>query len=105
MTTPDPAVAAGVLEDERYETNSVESGEACQEELTRASYDLVCWTSGCRVWTGWERGADQEIPFTNRPRSSFSGPPNGTSDGREGDKLGAFDFSRSHSRSIRSWWW
>jgi len=65
---------AGVLEDERYETNSVESGEACQEELTRASYDLVLldvWLPGMDGLETLARIQDRFRSPTGRRSSLF----------------------------------
>ena len=51
---------SGVLADEGYAVESVASGEACLDRLTRGPVDLILWTSGCPAWTGSPRSRDSE---------------------------------------------
>ena len=45
----------GVLRDEGYDVDAVDSGEACLERLARRSSTWWSSTSGCRAWTAWPR--------------------------------------------------
>jgi len=43
----------GILEDEGYRVDTVESAEAALARISTGRYDLVSSTSGSRTWTGW----------------------------------------------------
>ena len=44
---------SGVLEDEGYAVEAVESGEAAWRRCRAAVSNWCCWTSGCPAWTAW----------------------------------------------------
>ena len=83
----------GVLEDEGYLVRSVESGEACLEELGRQSYELV-------LLDIWLQGIDgletltriQEIPLPDRPSVVMISGHGNIETAVRATKLGAFDF-------------
>lgn len=83
----------GVLSDENYDCNAVPSGEACLEELTRASYEAV-------LLDIWMQGLDglatlariQEIPADIRPAVIMISGHGNIETAVKATKLGAFDF-------------
>jgi two-component system nitrogen regulation response regulator NtrX len=84
---------SGVLEDEGYHTEAVESGEACVEELARNSYELVLLD----VWLPGMDGLEtlsriQEIPFASRPVVVIISGHGNIETAVKATKLGAFDF-------------
>ncbi len=83
----------GVLEDEGYHCQAVESGEQCLEELAQRSYDVVLldvWLPGI---DGLETLARiQEIPFTERPEVVIISGHGTIETAVKATKLGAFDF-------------
>jgi two-component system, NtrC family, nitrogen regulation response regulator NtrX len=83
----------GVLEDEGFSCDSVESGEQCLEELARKSYELVLldvWLPGI---DGMETLARiQEIPFADRPQVVIISGHGTIETAVKATKLGAFDF-------------
>jgi two-component system nitrogen regulation response regulator NtrX len=83
----------GVLEDEGYRTQAVESGEACLAELAREIYDLVLldvWLTGM---DGLETLARiQEMPFAERPVAVMISGHGTIETAVKSTKLGAFDF-------------
>jgi two-component system nitrogen regulation response regulator NtrX len=83
----------GVLEDEGYLVHSVESGEACIEELGRQSYELVLldvWLTGI---DGMETLARiGEIPAPDRPAVVMISGHGNIESAVRATKLGAFDF-------------
>jgi two-component system nitrogen regulation response regulator NtrX len=83
----------GVLQDEGYQTHAVSTGEECQDELSRAAYDLVLldvWLPGL---DGLETLARlQEIPFANRPVVVIVSGHGTIETAVKATKLGAFDF-------------
>jgi two-component system nitrogen regulation response regulator NtrX len=84
---------SGVLEDEGYRTHSVESGEACIEELQRASYDLILLDVWLKGMDGLETlGRIQEIPFDDRPVTVIISGHATIETAVRATKLGAFDF-------------
>jgi len=81
----------GVLRDEGHEVDSVESGEACLDRLTRASYDVILldiWLPGIDGLTTLERLRDRQV---DAAVIMISGHGNIESAVRA-IKLGAFDF-------------
>jgi two-component system, NtrC family, nitrogen regulation response regulator NtrX len=83
----------GVLEDEGYLVQSVDSGEACLEELARQSYELVLldiWLTGI---DGMETLARiGEIPPQDRPSVVMISGHGNIEAAVRATKLGAFDF-------------
>ena len=89
----------GVLEDEGYTCEAVESGERCLEELARQIYDVVLldvWLKGqggLRDEDGLETLARiQEIPITERPEVVIISGHGTIETAVRATKLGAFDF-------------
>jgi len=83
----------GVLEDEGYFVRSVESGEACLEELGRQSYSLVLldiWLTGIDGLETLTR--IQEIPLPDRPSVVMISGHGNIETAVRATKLGAFDF-------------
>jgi len=84
---------SGVLEDEGYATEAVESGEACLATLPGGSFELVMldiWLSGI---DGLEVLARiQEIPFAERPVVVVISGHGNIETAVKATKLGAFDF-------------
>lgn len=82
-----------VLEDEGYPCGSVETGEACLEELSRQPYDVVLldvWLPGI---DGLETLAKiQEIPENERPDVIVISGHGTIETAVRATKLGAFDF-------------
>ena len=84
---------SGVLEDEGYLANSVDSGENCLDELGRNSYDLLLLD----VWLPGMDGLEtlsriQEIPFADRPVVVIISGHGTIETAVRATKLGAFDF-------------
>jgi two-component system nitrogen regulation response regulator NtrX len=83
----------GVIQDEGYAGNAVESGELCLEELARQNYEVVLldvWLPGI---DGLETLARiQEIPFADRPEALIISGYCTTESAGKASKLGAFDF-------------
>ncbi len=83
----------GVLQDEGYDASSLESGEACLEELTRHPYELVLldvWLPGI---DGLETLARiQEKPFEDRPAVVMISGHGTIETAVKATKLGALDF-------------
>jgi two-component system nitrogen regulation response regulator NtrX len=83
----------GVLEDEGYLVRSVESGEACLDELCRQSYELVLLDIWLPGMDGLETLARiQEIPLPDRPPVVMISGHGNIETAVRATKLGAFDF-------------
>ena len=84
---------SGVLEDEGYTAQAVESGEACLELLSRQPFDLVfldIWLPGM---DGLETLARiEEISFTERPVVVIISGHGNIETAVKATKMGAFDF-------------
>jgi len=83
----------GVLQDEGYQADVLESGEACLEELTRTSYQVVLLD----VWLPGMDGMEvlariQEMPYTDRPVVVMISGHGTIETAVKATKLGAFDF-------------
>src|SRR5256885_5857965 len=83
----------GVLEDEAYVVRSVESGEACLDELGGQSYELVLLD----IWLPGINGLEtlsriQEIPLPDRPAVVMMSGHGNIETAVRATKLGAFDF-------------
>src|SRR5256884_7293787 len=83
----------GVLEDEGYLVRSVESGEACLDDLGRQSYELVLLD----IWLPGMNGLEtlsriQEIPLPDRPAVVMMSGHGNIETAVRATKLGAFDF-------------
>ena len=83
----------GVLEDEGFAVASAESGEACLDELSRSSYDLVILD----VWLPGIDGLEtlmriQEMPLAGRPAVVMISGHGNIETAVKATKLGAFDF-------------
>jgi two-component system nitrogen regulation response regulator NtrX len=83
----------GVLEDEGYAVETVESGEACLEALPGSDFELILldiWLPGV---DGLEvLGRIQEIPFGERPVVVMISGHGNIETAVKATKLGAFDF-------------
>ena len=83
----------GVLEDEGYSCHAVATGEACIEELARASYEAVLLDVWLPGMDGMETlGRIQEIPFADRPQVVIISGHGTIETAVKATKLGAFDF-------------
>jgi two-component system nitrogen regulation response regulator NtrX len=85
------ASLAGVLRDESYDVDVVDSGEACLEQVGRRTYDLILldiWLPGIDGLVTLERLRDRRV---EAPIIMISGHANIESAVRA-TKLGAFDF-------------
>ena len=86
------ASLAGVLRDEGYTVDAVESGEACLEQVTRQSYDVILldiWLPGIDGLATLERLRERRV---EGPVIMISG--HGTVEtAMRATRLGAFDFS------------
>ena len=83
----------GVLEDEGYSCNAVESGERCVEELARNNYEVVLLDVWLEGMDGLETLARiQEIPFADRPEVVIISGHGTIETAVKATKLGAFDF-------------
>ena len=83
----------GVLEDEGYACEAVDSGEACLRELAQHSYDAVLLD----VWMGGMDGLEtlariQEKPLADRPEMVIISGHGTIETAVKATKLGAFDF-------------
>ena len=83
----------GVLEDEGYQVDVAESGEACLEQLTRHSYELALLD----IWLPGIDGLEtlsriQEIPLPDRPSVVMISGHGSIETAVRATKLGAFDF-------------
>src|SRR3954469_19884947 len=84
---------SGVLEDEGYVVRTVESGEACLDELNRSTYELALvdiWLPGIDGLETLER--IQEIPLPDRPSVVMISGHGSIETAVRATKLGAFDF-------------
>jgi two-component system nitrogen regulation response regulator NtrX len=84
---------SGILEDEGYSVDAVESGEACLSALPGAGYGLVLLD----IWLPGMDGMDvlsriQEIPFAERPVVVMISGHGSIEAAVKATKLGAFDF-------------
>jgi two-component system nitrogen regulation response regulator NtrX len=84
---------SGVLEDEGYDVEAVESGEACLAALPGAGFELVLLD----IWLPGVDGMEvlariQEIPFTERPVVVVISGHGSVEAAVKATKLGAFDF-------------
>ncbi len=83
----------GVLEDEGYLTEEVDSGQACLEQLGRYRFDAVLLD----IWLPGMDGLDvlariQEMPFADRPAVVMISGHGNIETAVKATKLGAFDF-------------
>jgi two-component system nitrogen regulation response regulator NtrX len=84
---------SGILEDEGYAVEAVESGEACLEALPGAGYGLVLLDIWLPGMDGMEVLARiQEIPFADRPVVVMISGHGSIEAAVKATKLGAFDF-------------
>jgi len=84
---------AGVLEDEGYRVDTVESGESCLEALPGAGFELVLldiWLPGIDGMEVLER--IQAVPFAERPVVVVISGHGSIEAAVRATKLGAFDF-------------
>src|SRR6202051_1848200 len=83
----------GVLEDEGYLVQSVESGEACLTELGLQNYELVLLDIWLPGMDGMETlGRIQETPLPDRPSVVMISGHGNIETAVKATKLGAFDF-------------
>ncbi|MEO8098049.1 MAG: sigma-54 dependent transcriptional regulator [Acidobacteriota bacterium] len=83
----------GVLEDEGFVCETVETGELCLEELQRHPYDAVLLDVWLPGMDGLETLARiQEIPFSDRPEVVVISGHGTIETAVRATKLGAFDF-------------
>jgi two-component system nitrogen regulation response regulator NtrX len=85
------AALTGVLRDEGYEVDAVESGEACLDRLTRSAYDVILldiWLPGIDGLTTLQRLRDRQV---DAAVVMISGHGNIES-AVKAIKIGAFDF-------------
>jgi two-component system, NtrC family, nitrogen regulation response regulator NtrX len=81
----------GVLRDEGYEVEAVESGEACLDELTRAAYDVILldvWLTGMDGLETLERLRERQVDAAVIMISGHASIESAV----RATKLGAFDF-------------
>jgi two-component system nitrogen regulation response regulator NtrX len=83
----------GVLQDEGYEVETADTGEACLEHLGRRTYDLVLLD----IWLPGMDGMEvlnriQEIPSSDRPNVVMISGHGNIETAVKATKLGAFDF-------------
>ena len=84
---------SGILEDEGYAVDAVESGEACLAALPGAGYGLVLLDIWLPGMDGMEVLAQiQEIPFAERPVVVMISGHGSIEAAVKATKLGAFDF-------------
>ena len=84
---------SGILEDEGYAVDAVESGEACLAALPGAGYGLVLLDIWLPGMDGMEVLARiQEIPFAERPVVVMISGHGSIEAAVKATKLGAFDF-------------
>src|SRR5689334_22732248 len=84
---------SGVLEDEGYSVQAVESGEACLGTLPGEGFEMVLLD----IWLPGMDGMDvlariQEIPFSERPVVVVISGHGSIEAAVKATKLGAFDF-------------
>ncbi len=83
----------GVLEDDGYEVDTVESGEKCLDLLSRRSFALAFMDVWLPALDGLETLARiQEIPFEDRPVVVMISGHGSIDTAVRATKLGAFDF-------------
>ena len=83
----------GVLQDEGYEVETAETGEAGLEELSRRAYDLVLLDIWLPSMDGMEvLNRIQEIPSGDRPNVVMISGHGNIETAVKATKLGAFDF-------------
>ena len=83
----------GVLEDEGYSCQAVETGEQCLEELARQNYEAVLLDVWLPGMDGMETLARiQEIPLADRPPIIIISGHGTIETAVKATKLGAFDF-------------
>ena len=83
----------GVLADENYDVNAMDSGEACLAELAREPYEAVLldiWLKGMDGLTTLAR--IQELPPVDRPAVIMISGHGNIETAVKATKLGAFDF-------------
>jgi len=84
---------SGVLEDEGYQCQAVETGENCLEQLARHNFDAVLLDVWLPGMDGMETLARiQEIPFADRPAVVIISGHGNIETAVKATKLGAFDF-------------
>jgi two-component system nitrogen regulation response regulator NtrX len=84
---------SGVLEDEGYAVDAVETGEACLAALPGAGYELVLLDIWLPGMDGMETLARiQEMPFSERPVAVMISGHGSIEAAVKATKLGAFDF-------------
>jgi two-component system, NtrC family, nitrogen regulation response regulator NtrX len=83
----------GVMQDEGYEVETAETGEACLEELSKRNYDLVLLDIWLPAMDGMEvLNRIQEIPSGDRPNVVMISGHGNIETAVKATKLGAFDF-------------
>jgi len=83
----------GVLEDEGFHAEAVESGEECLEALRRRNYDLVLLDVWLPGMDGLEAlGVIQQLPLAVRPAVVMISGHGNIETAVKATKLGAFDF-------------
>ncbi len=83
----------GVLQDEGYTCDAVDSGEKCLEELARQTYDVVLLDVWLKGMDGLETLARiQELPLAERPEVVIISGHGTIETAVRATKLGAFDF-------------
>jgi two-component system, NtrC family, nitrogen regulation response regulator NtrX len=83
----------GVLQDEGYDVETAESGEACLEELAKRTYDLVLLDIWLPSMDGMEvLNRIQEIPSGDRPNVVMISGHGKIETAVKATKLGAYDF-------------
>ncbi len=83
----------GVLEDDGYVCNAVETGEECLTEIARQAFDVVLLDVWLPGMDGLETLARiQEIPFPDRPEVVIISGHGTIETAVKATKLGAFDF-------------
>jgi two-component system, NtrC family, nitrogen regulation response regulator NtrX len=83
----------GVLQDEGYDVETAESGEACLEELAKRTYDLVLLDIWLPAMDGMEvLNRIQEIPSGDRPNVVMISGHGKIETAVKATKLGAYDF-------------
>jgi two-component system nitrogen regulation response regulator NtrX len=83
----------GVLQDEGYEVETVESGEACLDHLSRRAFELVLLDIWLPSLDGMEvLNRIQEMPASERPNVVMISGHGNIETAVKATKLGAFDF-------------
>ena len=84
---------SGVLEDEGYQADAVDTGETCCRELEQTSYDVVLLDVWLPGMDGLETLARiEEMPFEQRPTVIIISGHGTIETAVKATKLGAFDF-------------